>query len=59
MSRLWLRNLSRDDRVISANAVEVRFPFLKREMAEYCLREGMAEFLVDFSQEIGKGDKVS
>lgn len=28
MDRLWIRNLGRDDRAISINAKQVRYPFL-------------------------------
>ena len=32
LNRLWIRNLSRDDRVISENGKEVRYPFLDADL---------------------------
>ena len=32
LNRLWIRNLSRDDRVISENGKEVRYPFLDSDL---------------------------
>lgn len=33
--RLWNRNLGRDDRAVSKNGKELRFPFLNIELVEY------------------------
>jgi asparagine synthetase B (glutamine-hydrolysing) len=35
MERLWIRNLGRDDRAISMNAKEVRYPFLYEPLWRY------------------------
>ncbi len=32
LDRIWIRNLGRDDRSISSNGKEVRFPFLDLEL---------------------------
>ena len=34
LNRLWIRNLGRDDRAISDNGVEARFPFLDQKLIE-------------------------
>lgn len=33
--RLWIRNLGRDDRVVSSTSKELRFPFLNLELISY------------------------
>lgn len=33
--RLWVRNLGRDDRAVSSNGKELRFPFLNLNLIEY------------------------
>ena len=33
--RLWLRNLSRDDKIVSSNQKELRFPFLNRDLIQF------------------------
>ena len=50
MDRLWIRNLGRDDRAISINAKEVRYPFLYlplwiylRTVKLHLLTEGQGE----------------
>lgn len=35
LDRIWHRNMQRDDRVISHNGKEARFPFLDIEMQKY------------------------
>lgn len=32
LSRIWSRNLARDDRAISQNSKEVRYPFLDKNL---------------------------
>ena len=49
MNRLWIRNLGRDDRCISDNSVEVRFPFLDLELARFVWSQDIAS-LTDFSE---------
>lgn len=35
LDRLWHRNMGRDDRVISSNSKEVRFPYLDMNLIKY------------------------
>ena len=35
LDRLWHRNYGRDDRVLSANSIEARFPYLDPKLLEY------------------------
>lgn len=39
LERLWVRNLGRDDRAISAMAKEVRYPFLYAPLVRYLKKE--------------------
>nr|CCA17154.1 asparagine synthetase domaincontaining protein putat [Albugo laibachii Nc14] len=58
MGRIWKRNLGRDDRCISANGKEARFPYLDENVV--CLLSQIpTELLTDFSNttERGCGDK--
>lgn len=57
LSRLWVRNLGRDDRVISANGKEVRFPFLSPLLVEESLKTEL-RFLTNFEAPKGVGDKI-
>jgi len=57
LNRLWIRNLGRDDRSITANSKEVRFPFLNRELIEY-VATIKPELLTDFNMPRGTGDKI-
>jgi len=57
LNRLWIRNLGRDDRCISANSKEVRFPFLNRELIEY-VATIEPKILTDFTMTRGTGDKI-
>ena len=57
LNRLWIRNLGRDDRSITANSKEVRFPFLNRELIE-CVAKIAPEILTDFNMPRGTGDKI-
>jgi len=57
LHRLWIRNLGRDDRSITSNSKEVRFPFLNRELIEYVsLIE--PSLLTNFNMPRGTGDKI-
>ena len=57
MNRLWIRNLGRDDRSISSNSKEVRFPFLNRQLIEY-VATIKPELLTNFAMPRGTGDKI-
>lgn len=54
LKRLWLRNLGRDDRVISGRSKEARFPFLELDLLELVMSLP-EEFQADYSQV--QGDK--
>ena len=57
LDRLWHRNMGRDDRAISYNGKECRFPFLDTQLMRY-LRECVpSDILVDFTDFRGQGDK--
>ena len=58
LDRLWHRNYGRDDRAISANGREGRFPFLDTQLMLY-MRDNVSSQneLVDFSEYRGQGDK--
>ena len=36
LDRLWIRNLGRDDRIVSSLGKEVRYPFLDAEVVDLC-----------------------
>lgn len=55
--RLWVRNLGRDDRVISEHGKEVRFPFLDAEFVKF-VRGIDIKHVCDFSRQPGAGDKM-
>ena len=57
LSRIWVRNLGRDDRVISGNSVECRFPFLDVDLIKQ-VATIPSEFLTDFTMQRGEGDKI-
>lgn len=55
-SRLWIRNLGRDDRLVADRSREARHPFLAEEVVAVALEHSMIE-LMDFSLPPGHGDK--
>jgi asparagine synthetase B (glutamine-hydrolysing) len=55
-TRLWLRNLGRDDRVISDSSREARHPFLDEEFMRI-LNETPLGAICNLEQETGIGDK--
>jgi len=57
LDRLWHRNMGRDDRAISANGKEARFPFLDTQLLTYLRDHVPSNELVDFSALRGLGDK--
>ncbi|XP_010258029.1 PREDICTED: asparagine synthetase domain-containing protein 1 isoform X2 [Nelumbo nucifera] len=56
MHRIWKRNLGRDDRCISDNGKEARFPFLDEDVIRTLLDIPLCE-VADLDQPIGRGDK--
>ena len=56
ISKIWKKNLGRDDRCISANMVEARFPFLDEQVQNF-VSSLPPWFLSDFSQPRGFGEK--
>ena len=56
LSRLWERNLGRDDRVLSDMGHEARFPFLDPHVMAW-LSELPLELVCDFTLPPGQGDK--
>ncbi len=57
LNRLWIRNLARDDRCISANGKEARFPFLNQDLIKYVATID-PQLLTNFSMPKGTGDKI-
>lgn len=57
LDRLWHRNMGRDDRAISANGKEARFPFLDVKLMKYLGQNVKSHDLVDFTAFRGLGDK--
>ena len=57
-ARLWLRNLGRDDRVVSDWGREARYPYLD-EAVVATLAALPLPLLCDLRHEAGRGDKVS
>ncbi|PKI44422.1 hypothetical protein CRG98_035154 [Punica granatum] len=56
MLRIWKRNLGRDDRCISDNGREARFPFLDEDVIKILLDIPLWE-IADLEQPSGRGDK--
>lgn len=58
LSRMWTRNLGRDDRCVSAHGKELRIPFLDKEVVSTVFDAPLSD-LVDFSSsQNGRGDKL-
>ncbi|XP_058081896.1 asparagine synthetase domain-containing protein C4F6.11c isoform X2 [Magnolia sinica] len=56
MQRIWKRNLGRDDRCISDNGKEARFPFLDEDVIRTLLEIPLRD-VADLDQPVGRGDK--
>jgi asparagine synthetase B (glutamine-hydrolysing) len=57
VDRLWIRNMGRDDRVLSDTGKEVRFPFLDPHVIHYLRNVCPPEKIVDYTLPGGEGDK--
>ncbi|CDW72582.1 asparagine synthetase domain-containing protein 1-like [Stylonychia lemnae] len=57
LDRIWHRNMGRDDRAISYNGKEARFPFLDTSLMRYLRDNVDTKDLCDFSDFRGQGDK--
>ncbi len=57
LDRLWHRNMGRDDRAISDNGKETRFPFLDVNLMRYLGLNVDSADLADWSELRGCGDK--
>ena len=57
LSRLWFRNLGRDDRLISDHGKEVRHPFLDEDLIGFVTALSLEEHVCDLSKPDGVGDK--
>ena len=56
VSRLWTRNLGRDDRCLSDHGKEARFPYLDEDVMAY-LKALPVEIKCDMTLPLGEGDK--
>lgn len=57
LSRLWFRNLGRDDRLVADHGKELRHPFLDEELISYVTSLPLTEHVCDLSKPDGVGDK--
>jgi asparagine synthetase B (glutamine-hydrolysing) len=56
-SRLWVRNLGRDDRLIADHSRETRHPFLDENVVELAIKELGLWDICQLTQPLGVGDK--
>lgn len=57
LDRLWHRNMGRDDRAISENGKETRFPFLDIDLMQYLATHVDSSRLADWTAFRGLADK--
>eukprot|EP00825_Cyclidium_porcatum_P022226 TRINITY_DN24546_c0_g1_i1.p2 TRINITY_DN24546_c0_g1~~TRINITY_DN24546_c0_g1_i1.p2 ORF type:complete len:136 (+),score=28.40 TRINITY_DN24546_c0_g1_i1:146-553(+) len=57
LNRLWIRNLGRDDRAVSQNGKEIRFPFLDIALIQFLYSINFSYF-TNFTLPKGTGDKL-
>ena len=57
LDRIWHRNMGRDDRAISDNSKEARFPFLDVNIMRYLGENIESNELVDWKAFRGHGEK--
>ena len=57
LDRLWLRNCGRDDRVFGENKLELRFPYLDKDLMEFLASIDDIKQIADFSKPRGEGEK--
>ena len=57
LDRLWLRNCGRDDRVCGENKLELRFPYLDKDLMEFLSSIDDMKQIADFTKPRGEGEK--
>ena len=57
LDRLWLRNCGRDERVCGENLVELRFPYLDKDLMQFLGSIEDMKQIVDFDKPRGEGEK--
>lgn len=58
LDRLWIRNLGRDDRAVSSQSKEIRYPFLYSPLVEYLKLGIELQMFSDYTKPKGQGDKL-
>ncbi|MQL72891.1 hypothetical protein Taro_005267 [Colocasia esculenta] len=56
MQRIWIRNMGRDDRLLSDHGKEARFPFLDEDVVKTLLEIPLWE-IAELNEPVGQGDK--
>lgn len=57
LSRLWFRNLGRDDRLVADHGKEIRHPFLDEDLISFVVDLPLTEHVSDLRKPDGIGDK--